>query len=174
MALLDPYREILEAWKVEGVSQADMRRRLKEHYGEEVKPQTLSDYMKKLDAPGQGDGNGAALAPAVLPRQADMEIALLGASMVEVVNRLAQVIEGLQQVKREGEARHTEIVATLKGLRFQDVIDRHTLPFQALYKQFKGEVMLRIWLKALVVSGASWGVVWLALRYGWRVMAMFS
>ena len=95
-----------------------------------------------------------------------MTAAIMQAAGKEIIDRLAHVIEGLQQVKREGDERYTAMLDAFQGLRVQETLEQHTRQFEALFDTFKGAVLCKIWLRALLVTGAAWGVGAAAL-YGY-------
>jgi hypothetical protein len=45
----------------------------------------------------------------------------------------------------------------------QDALDRHTCQFKALCNLLKGTALWKIWLRALLFTGVTWGVVLVAL-----------
>jgi LPS O-antigen subunit length determinant protein (WzzB/FepE family) len=164
---LDAYRDDFQTMKGQGLKQADMIRLLKERYGVEVKAQTLSDYLKKLpegDTPiiSNGFSYEAAGASAVqaMP-QGVLAQAVMQGAWEEMLDRLAQLIEGVQQVKREGDERHEAVMGAVKALRVQEVqeaLERHTLTFETLYKTLRSAMLLKIWCRAALITGAAWGV----------------
>ena len=138
---LDQYREEIQAYIDMEYTQAQMRRTLQERYGVEVARSTLSDYIKTLsdDTAGRASPEGRAI-----PEE-DAKAAIMQAAGGEIIDRLAQVLEGLQLIKRESDEVH-------------DALEQHTRHFEALYGTFRGAVLCKIWLRALLLTGAAWGV----------------
>ena len=144
---LDPYEQEIRAYIQMEYSQAQMRSALQERFGIVVARSTLSDYIKTLseEAGGRAPSGGRAV------QEEDVKAALMQAAGGEIIDRLAQVIEGLQQLKQEMDA--------FQALQVQDTLEQHTRQFQALYDTFKGAVIGKIWLRALLITGWAWGVV---------------
>jgi hypothetical protein len=157
---LDEYQDDFATMKARGMKQTEMIRELKERYGVEVKPQTLSDYLKKLPEGERAANAQMQGATYVLASQEDVQVqAVMHAAGDEVLDRLAQLIEGVQQLKREADE---------KGLKVQEALERHSRAFEALYGTFKGAVLGKIWLRALVITGGGWGLGSAALYlWGW-------
>jgi hypothetical protein len=84
----------------------------------------------------------------------------------EMIDRLVQLIEGVQQARQEGETRHAAIMDALQAFTLHDALDRHSRQFQALFDLLRGTALWKIWLRALLLTGAAWGVV-LAALYGY-------
>lgn len=108
--------EILRLYDEEGYSQAKIIRHFQEQYGE-LKRSTLSDFLKSQSRNGTAEilrpeAEPGALAP-TMP-QAGGEVSeqftaladFYKANADELIEKLAMVMEGLQQVKREGDSRH--------------------------------------------------------------------
>jgi hypothetical protein len=149
---LDLYEPEIRAYMQMEYTQAQMRRALQERYGIEVARSTLSDYIKTLsdDPGGRASPEGRAI-----PEE-DAKAAIMQAAGGEIIQRLAEVIEGLQQVKREADTRHGADAEQVRQVH--DALERHTRHFEALYDTFRGAVLGKIWLRALLVTGAAWGV----------------
>src|SRR4029453_888129 len=117
---LDQYRQEIQAYMDMEYTQAQMRRALQERYGIEVARSTLSDYIKTLS-----DDVGGRASPEGLTIQEAAKAAIMQAGGGEIIDRLAQVLEAPQKIKRESE----EVHASWKQP------PRH---FEALYATFKG------------------------------------
>jgi len=150
---LDQYQQEIRAYIDMEYTQAQIRRALQERYGIEVARSTLSDYIKTL-----GDRGGGVSSEGRAVYEEDARAALLQGAGEEIIDRLAQVIEGLQQVKREGDERHGAVMDAFQALQVHDTLEQHTRQFEALYDTFKGAVLCKIWLRALLVTGAAWGI----------------
>jgi hypothetical protein len=167
---LDEYQDDFADMKARGMKQTEMIRALKERYGVEVKPQTLSDYLRKLpegETPIVSNGHTAVASDGQeIPHDAFMQ-AMARAAGEEMLNWLVQITEGLQQLKREGDERHQAMMEAGAALRVQETLERHSRQFEALYDTFKGAVLGRIWVRALVITGAAWGVGLALFGYFW-------
>jgi hypothetical protein len=137
---LDQYRQEIQAYIDMEYTQAQMRRALQERYGVDVARSTLSDYIKTLS-----DEAGSRPLPEGQAMQEDATAAIMQAAGGEIIDRLAQVIEGIQQMKRDADGVH-------------DALEQHTRQFEALYGTFRGAVLCKIWLRALLVTSAAWGI----------------
>jgi hypothetical protein len=84
----------------------------------------------------------------------------------EIIERLVQLIEGVQQARQEGETRHAAVMDALQPLPLHDTLDRHSRQFKALFDLLKGTALWKIWVRALLYTGAGWGLV-LAALYGY-------
>jgi hypothetical protein len=157
---LDQYRQEIQAYMDMEYTQAQMRRALQERYGIEVARSTLSDYIKALsdDVGGRASPEGRAI------QEEDAKAAIMQAAGGEIIDRLAEVLEGLQLVKREAAERHGMDADQVRQVH--DALEQHTRQFEALYGTFRGAVLCKIWLRALLVTGAAWGVVAAAV-YGY-------
>jgi hypothetical protein len=164
----DPYRKDILLYKGAGMSPADMIRALEADHGIEVKRSSFYLYCKTLfgdDGPqAEGGLHTPALSPA-MPEDALVSGVIQGAHG-EMIERLVQLIEGVQQGRQEGEARHAAVMEALQALTLHDALDRHTRQFKALFDLLRGAALWKIWLRALLFTGAGWGVV-LAVLYGY-------
>ena len=152
----DPYRQDILLYKEAGLSSADMIRALEADHGIEVKRSSFYLYCKTLFALERA-------APAQdLPEEVLVDSVMQGAQG-EMINRLAQLIEAVQQVKREGETRHAAVMEALQAFTLHDTLDRHSRQFQALFDLLRGTALWKIWLRALLLTGVGWGVVLAAL-----------
>jgi hypothetical protein len=103
----------------------------------------------------------------VLASPEDMlEDAVMRGAGEEMLDRVAQIIEGLQQLKREGDERHEAMLGMLQAQHMQDTLEHHSRAFEALHGTFKGAVLGKIWFRALVITGTAWGMLGAAL-YGY-------
>ena len=159
---LDQYRQEILAYVEMEYTQAQMIRALRERYSIEVKRSTLSDYIKALMDEA---GSGAVSTGCEIPQEALVSSLMQGAQG-EMIDRLAQLIEGVGQLKQGGEARHAAVMDALQALPLHDTLDRHTRQFEALFDLLKGTALWKIWLRALLFTGVTWGVV-LAALYGY-------
>ena len=66
----------------------------------------------------------------------------------EMIDRLAQLIEGVQQMRQEGETRHAAVMDALQALPLHDTLDRHSRQFKALFDLLRGAALGKIWLRA--------------------------
>ena len=155
-------QEILKLYLEEDYNQAQIIRYFQERYGVELKRSTLSDFLKDQPKPGRGEGEeDGALARVLASTEARAEVrtaepnAMLAhvakATAEEVIDRLAHLIEGVQQLKREGDSHYGELGGKIDGLR----------------KQLRGEVprstLHRIWGRTI----AAWFLVF-ALCFVWQ------
>jgi hypothetical protein len=161
----DPYRKDILLYKGAGMSPAEMIRALEADHGIEVKRSSFYLYCKTLfadEGPQPADGlHTPALSPA-MPEEA-LVSGLMHGAQGEMIDRLAQLIEGVQQVRQEGETRHAAVMDALQALPLHDTLDRHSRQFKALFDLLKGTALWKIWLRALFYTGAGWGVVLAAL-----------
>jgi hypothetical protein len=88
----------------------------------------------------------------------DATAAIMQAVGEEVLDRLAQVIEGLQILKREGDERHPAVMGMFQALRVQETLEWHTRQFEALFRLLSGTALWKIWLRATLFTGAAWGL----------------
>jgi hypothetical protein len=51
----------------------------------------------------------------------------------------------------------------LQAFTLHDTLDRHSRQFKALFDLLRDTVLWKIWLRALLYTGAGWGVVLAAL-----------
>jgi len=166
MAQLDPYRADILMLVQQGLSQVAIMRALKERYGIEVKRSTISDYVKTL---GEGEpimGTNGAMPgmPMMGPHGEDaLRAALMHGAGEEILDRLTQLVEGVQQLKREGDERHAAVMEMVEALGVHETLERHTQAFDALFRTFKGAVLRRIWLRAVLITGTAWGIALAAL-----------
>lgn len=158
----DYKQDILKLYMEENYTQAQIIRYFQEHYGVELKRSTLSDFLKDQPKPGRGEREEeGALARVLASTEARAEVQTAGhetalahvakATAEEVIDRLAQLIEGVQQLKREGDSHYGELHGKIDGLR----------------KQLRGEVprstLRRIWGRTI----AAWFLVF-ALFFIWQ------
>lgn len=156
---LNAYREEILLLKGAGHTQAEVIRALKDRYGVEVKRSTLSDYWKTLPPGATATmANGATSSAAVALTEDVRTAAVMHGAREEILDRLAQVIEGLQHLKHEGDARHDAVLHALKAFEVSDTLERHSRAFETLYNTFKGAVLAKIWRRALRVTGLLWGI----------------
>jgi hypothetical protein len=164
----DPYRKDILLYKGAGMSPAEMIRALEADHGIEVKRSSFYRYCKTLFADeGPQAANGLhtpALSPA-MPEDALVSSVMQGANG-EMIDRLVQLIEEVQQGRQEGETRHAAVMEVLQVLPLHDTLDRHSRQFKALFDLLKGVALWKIWLRALLFTGVTWGVV-LAALYGY-------
>jgi AcrR family transcriptional regulator len=157
----DPYRKDILLYKEAGMSAADMIRALEADHGIEVKRSSFYLYCKTLFAQER------AAPPQDLPEEALVDSVMQGAQG-EMIDRLAQLIEAVQQVGQEGETRHAAVMDALQAFTLHDALDRHSRQFKALFDLLRGTALWKIWLRALFYTGAGWGVVLAALyAYFW-------
>jgi hypothetical protein len=157
-------QEILKLYMEEDYSQAEIIRHFQEQYNVTLKRSTLSDFLKGLPRPGQvesneGEASERMLAPVGARAEAqtaehDTTLAQVAkATADEVIDRMAQLIEGVQQLKREADSHYGELGGKIDGLR----------------KQLRGEVprstLRRIWGRTI----AAWFLV-LTLLFVWQPM----
>jgi hypothetical protein len=100
-----------------------------------------------------------------MPEDALVSSVMQGANG-EMIDRLVQLIEEVQQGRQEGETRHAAVMEVLQVLPLHDTLDRHSRQFKALFDLLKGVALWKIWLRALLFTGVTWGVV-LAALYGY-------
>ena len=174
MAQLDPYRADILMLLQQGQSQAAIMRTLKDRYNVVVKRSTISDYVKTLGEEEQIMGTNGAM-PGMPMMSAHSEDALRAAlthgAGEEILERLAQLVEGVQQLKREGDERHTAVMEAFQALGVHDTLERHTRQFEALYGLLSGAALWKIWLRAALFTGAAWGVL-LSGVYAWGTPAI--
>jgi hypothetical protein len=159
---LEQYRREILAYVDMEYTQAQIIRALQERFGVVVKRSTLSDYIKALmdEADSEAVSTGRDR-----PQEALVSGVMQGANE-EIINRLVQLIEGVGQLRQEGEARHAAVMDALQALPLHDTLDRHSREFKALFDLLKGTALWKIWLRALLFTGMTWGVV-LAALYGY-------
>jgi Clr5 domain len=158
----DYKQEILKLYIEEDYSQAQIIRHFQEQYGAELKRSTLSDFLKGQPKPGWVEGNEVEASERVLAPvgvRAEVQAAehdtmlahVAKATAEEVIDRMAQLIEGIQQLKREGDNHYGELHGKIDALR----------------KQLRGEVprstLRRIWVRTV----AAWFLV-LTLFFVWQ------
>lgn len=101
----------------EDYSQAKIIRHFQEKYGDELKRSTLSDFLKAQSKNGAAalSGSGAetgALAPSMPEAGAEISEQFTAladfykANADELIEKLAMVMEGLQQLHQDGKSRH--------------------------------------------------------------------
>ena len=156
----DPYRQDILLYKEAGMSSADMIRALEADHGIEVKRSSFYLYCKALFAQER------AARPQDLPEEALVDSVMQGAQG-EMIDRLAQLIEAVQHLKREGETRHAAVMDALQAFTLHDALDRHSRQFQALFDLLRGTALWKIWLRALLYTGAGWGVGLTVYGYVW-------
>jgi hypothetical protein len=103
--------------------------------------------------------------PQDLPEEVLVDSVMQGAQG-EMIDRLAQLIEAVQQGRQEGETRHTAVIDALQAFALHDALDRHSRQFQALFDLLRGTALWKIWLRALLLTGTAWGGALVAL-YGY-------
>jgi hypothetical protein len=156
----DPYRQDILLYKEAGMSAADMIRALEADHGIEVKRSSFYLYCKTLFAQERA-------APAQdLPEEVLVDSVMQGAQG-EMIDRLAQLIEAVRQVRQEGETRHAAVMDALQAFTLHDALDRHSRQFQALFDLLRGTALWKIWLRALMYTGAGWGVGLTVYGYVW-------
>ena len=160
---LEQYRQEILAYVEMEYSQAQMIRALHERFGVVVKRSTLSDYIKMLMDEA---GGGAVSTGRDIPQEALVSGIMQGAHE-EMIDRLAQLIEGVGQLRQEGEARHAAVMEALRAFPLHDTLDRHSREFKALFDLLRGTALWKIWLRALLYTGAGWGVGLTVYGYVW-------
>jgi len=122
----DHKEEILRLYEEEGYSQAKIIRHFQEKYGE-LKRSTLSDFLKAQSRNGavevlSSDAQPGALAPAM--PEAGTEVSeqftaladFYKANADELIEKLAMVMEGLQQLHEDGNSRHEALSSKLDAV----------------------------------------------------------
>jgi hypothetical protein len=142
------------------MSSADMIRALEADHGIEVKRSSFYLYCKTLFAQER------AANAQDLPEEVLVDSVMQGAQG-EMIDRLAQLIEAVQQVRREGETRHAAVMDALQAFALHDALDRHSRQFQALFDLLRGTALWKIWLRALMYTGAGWSVGLTVYGYVW-------
>jgi hypothetical protein len=155
-------QEILKLYMEEDYTQAQIIRHFQEHYNAELKRSTLSDFLKGQPKPGRVEGDEAEASERVLaPVGVRAEVQAAGddtrlaqvakATAEEVIDRMVQLIEGVQQLKREGDSHYEALDGKVEALR----------------KQLRGEVprstLHRIWGRTI----AAWLLVF-TLFFVWQ------
>jgi hypothetical protein len=133
---------------------------LEADHGIEVKRSSFYLYCKTLFAQERA-------APTQdLPEEVLVDSVMQGAQG-EMIDRMAQLIETVQQVQRGGETRHAAVMDALQAFTLHDALDRHSRQFQALFDLLQGTALWKIWLRALMYTGAGWGVGLTVYGYVW-------
>src|SRR5687767_9519637 len=131
---LDQYRQEILAYVDMEYTQAQIIRALQERFRVVVKCSTLSDYIKAL----MGEAGSEAVSTGRdMPQEALVSSVMQGANE-EMIDRLVQLIEGVGQLRQEGEARHAAVMDALQALPLHDTLDRHSRQFKALFDLLKG------------------------------------
>jgi hypothetical protein len=161
-------QEILKLYMEEDYTQAQIIRYFQEKYNAELKRSTLSDFLKGLPKLGRVEREEEGALDRVLASTEaraegqtaghDTRLAQVAkATADEVIDRLAQLVEGVQQLKREADSHYGELGGKIDGLR----------------KQLRGEVprstLRRIWVRTV----AAWLLV-LTLFFIWQPMLIPS
>jgi hypothetical protein len=147
----DYHEEILKLYTEEDHSQAQIIRYFQEQYGVELKRSTLSDYLKGQSKPARAEllqeDEPERVPPLVGARaevqgSEDMMLARFAkATADEVIDKLGQLIEGVQQIKMEADTYHKALSGKI------DTLD----------KRLRGEVprstLRRIWRRSLGTCG---------------------
>jgi len=151
--------EILRLYDEEGYSQAKIMRHFQETYGAELKRSTLSDFLKSQSRNGTADLPGSeagALAPSM--PEAGTEISeqftaladFYKANADELIEKLAMVMEGLQQLHQDGNGRYEAMQNKLDAVLLRL---RGEVPSSVLRRIF-GRGMAAGMLLAVGVGGA--------------------
>jgi hypothetical protein len=150
------------------MSPAEMIRALEADHGIEVKRSSFYLYCKTLFAEDDPQAESGLHTPALSPAMPEdvLVSSVMQGANGEMIDRLVQLIEGVQQGRQEGEARHATVMEALQALALHDTLDRHSRQFKALFDLLRGAALWKIWLRALLFTGAGWGVV-LAALYGY-------
>jgi hypothetical protein len=119
--------EILRLFDEEDYSQAKIIRHFQEKYGSELKRSTLSDFLKAQSRNGAievlgSDAQPGALAPAMPETGAEVSEQFTAladfykANADELIEKLAMVMEGLQQLHQDGNSRHEALSGKLDAV----------------------------------------------------------
>lgn len=171
---LDPYRDLLQQWQDAGHTGPDMRQTLEAQYGVVVPDSTWWDFLKKTlrpppDAPGTPPPTGPDPAPL------DALAALVQGTAGEVLDRLAEVIEGIQHLHTASTEHHTALLARLSATpsaHLHDLLTRHTAAFEALLARIEATARWRahwrLGLATALLTSTAWIVgLWHAGRLPW-------
>jgi hypothetical protein len=161
--------EILDMLK-RGMSQAQVIRAFRDQ-GVNIPQASLSHFVKwghTADAVTEEDGQTGAWL--------DVAMQFQKATAAELVGRMADVIEALQQLKREGDERFSAIKAVLDkppakddagvlSARVEEAIGR----IDALASRTAGAGLRWVWLKAFLWASGLWAVALLGVMVymGW-------
>jgi hypothetical protein len=140
----------------------EIRQYLEQQHGVTVVDSTWYGYLAKLREEGVDLGtktNGARLSgagpggPGPVPNGAavpvDTFIALLNATSGELTDRFAEVIETVRQLKTDGEARHADLTAAVRGVDtawVQETLTRHTAAFESMLDRRANTARWRAWV----------------------------
>jgi len=151
-------KDIILALHAQGYSQAEIIRHVREEYGREIKRSTLSDFLKSQPKPGRAAFDEDEELERALPplagrtegQAAEPSTALATfykATADEMIDKLVQVVEGLQQVKQEGDTHYKALSGKIDtlGKRLRGEVPRSTLR--------------RIWVRTFV----AWGLLFVAV-----------
>jgi hypothetical protein len=154
--------EILELVN-KGESQAQIIRRFRQQ-GINIARSTLSDFVRKqqevdIATTVQDDEETAERFEAGLHFQRS--------TADELIDRQADVIEGIQQLKQEGDERHSALLKALVNIRVdapdsaevRRMLDAAITRLDSLASRTTGAALRWVWLKALGITGVCWGVM---------------
>ena len=181
---LAPHRALMVQLHEEGKNAPAIRQYLEERYGLNVVDSTWYGYLAKLREEGVDlvgtPPNGARLsesgpgAPGPVPDAAAVPvntfIALLNATSGELTDRFADVIQTLRQLQTDGEARHADISAAVRGVDtawVQETLNRHTAAFESMLDGLENTARWRARLRRTLITGTVTGVLWGLALWAW-------
>jgi hypothetical protein len=85
----------------------------------------------------------------------------------------ADVIQTLRQLQSDGEARHAEISATMRGVdmaRVQETLNRHTVAFESMLDGLENTARWRARLRMTLMTGTITGALWGIALWAWPLL----
>lgn len=161
---LDPYRDLLQQWQDAGQTASAMRHALEAQYGVVVPDSTWFDFCKKTLRPDASPPRGAP------PEPWDALAALVQGATGEVLDRLADLIAGVQHLHTASTDQHATVLARLSAApsaQLHATLERHTAAFEALLARIEATARWRARLRIGLVTALLTSLAWLVGL--WRI-----
>ena len=153
--------DILEALH-QGQSQAQIIKRFRQQ-GITIARSTLSDFVRQqqeadIEITVQDDEETAERYEAGLRFQRS--------TADEIIDKQTEVIEGMQQLKQEGDERHSVLIEAVRNIHvdapdsaeIRRMLEAAITRLDVLASRTTGAALRWVWLKALGITGLGWGL----------------